>query len=303
MPNSNYDYGFPNGVVIRNNPIVDILNGDGQVFWVDSNKGTDNGKGNFKYPFKTINYAVTRCVENRGEKIFVSAGHIETVSSAGKLTIGKSGITIYFMGNGSNRGKIIFSLSTLASILVTAPNVTLINPTYVNFIDGLAAPINIQAPCFTMINSEYYDGDGINSVKGVVCSSAAHYVRINGYKYFRSDEAGEQKLSHIELPSLLNMSLENINITGDFSVGNINNVSAGFYDAVLNGIVLRNYNQTPKPGMLLQDDSSGQAKNVDIRIESGANYVSDVAAINWDNNCLGYNADGYSGTLIGTVSP
>jgi len=305
MPISNYNTGFPNGVTIRNNPIVDIQNGNGQVFWVDSNQGSDGNNGNFKYPFATINYAVTQCTPNIGDKIFVAAGHVESVIAEYGLLINVPGITIYFMGEGADRATIDFSTVNTASMRILANNITLVNPRFTADIDGLLFPIIVDAAYFKIENGAYADGIGINSIKAITATENAIYMKIDGWLYIPGDGAGAQKQSQIEIPAV-GIEISNIIIGGDFSVAPLNATPVmGFPAATglfIENLVIRNTNTTPKPGIVLDANVAGQAKNLDIRIASGTTYVSNLAKMNWDSNCLGYNADGTTGDLIGTAA-
>jgi hypothetical protein len=226
MPTSNYNTGFPNGVTIRNNPIVDIQNGNGHVFWVDSNQGSDGNNGNFNHPFATINYAVSQCTANIGDKIFVAAGHIETVSSIAGLALDVDGITIYFMGEGSDRATIQIGTIVAACVSISGSNVTLVKPRFQAMLDGLLNPVIVNGPDCKIEHAEYVDGTDIDSKKGLAATSLAVNMKIHGWKYIPGNGAGSQKLSQVEIPSAANVEIFNVEIAGDFSVANINGITS-----------------------------------------------------------------------------
>jgi hypothetical protein len=299
MGTSTYPNGFENGLAIRDIFIDTRLNPKSNVYWVDSVNGSNGNKGTQKYPFATIDYAIGRCAANQGDKIYVAAGHVETSVAAGTVTCDVAGVTIIFMGDGSSRAYVNFTTLVSASVIISADNVTLLNPKFISGIDALTSPITITGANCHIVNGEWYDAPAKAATNCIVASTAATGLRIHGWKYYAST-TGTQKATNIQLVAVSNAELFNIDISGDFSTGNINLPSA-MPNLQLNGLKLKNTNVAPKPGMVIHASSTGMAKNIDIRIVSGATFVSSVAAMNWDANCLGYNADGEGGDNIGTA--
>jgi hypothetical protein len=299
MPNSSYPHGFADGVSIRDIPIDIRLNGKGNVFWVDSVNGSNGNTGTFTKPFATIVYAVSRCTANQGDTIYVAAGHTETLIAAGTLTIATAGITIIFLGEGSNKATITYTTAVSASMVISAANTTLINPRFLSGIDALTSPITITGAYCTILDAEWYDAPAKAATNAVVCSTAANGLTINGYKYYAST-TGTAKATHIKLTAVANATLKNIDITGDFSTANIDASTSACTLMNLENIKVNNLNASPQPGIALHANCTGMGKNLDVRVASGTSYVSSVAKLNWDNSALGYNADGYGGDPIGT---
>jgi hypothetical protein len=127
MPLSNYRHGFPNKVTIREFPIMELQNGNGNVFWVDSNKGSDGNKGTFDRPFATLDYAIGRCTANQGDKIFLAANHAETIIAAGTITADIAGIQIIGLGTGDDRPTVTATTDAAATFLVSADDVYIAN--------------------------------------------------------------------------------------------------------------------------------------------------------------------------------
>jgi hypothetical protein len=133
MPYSNFPGGFASGITIRNVPLV--TTNPGQVFWVYNGTalqkgqrgGSDGNKGTYDSPFSTIAYAVSQCVANRGDIIFVKPGHAETITTTTNLALNVAGVAIVGMGVGSMRPTLTFSTNATANIPVTAANVTVYN--------------------------------------------------------------------------------------------------------------------------------------------------------------------------------
>jgi len=205
------------------------------------------------------------------------------------------------LGHGTSKAKVDFSTVVGASLTVTADNVTLINPKFSASKDALTGPISITGAYCSIYNGEYYDGTGIDTTDCVVASAGATGLLIDGWKYFAGNEAGTQKNSNIKLTGVANATVTNINIVGNFLVGSINNATTALTNVMLQKVYVNNTNATPKPAIVLQATSTGMAKEVDLRIASGATFVSSVALLNWDLMCHGYNTGGSVGTQIGNA--
>jgi hypothetical protein len=305
---TSFNQGFKIGYhYTKGLPTVDKI---GRVFWVGKNDtapaegiGPSNrNPGTPLKPFATIAYASSRCTANQGDTIYVYPGHIESVVASGTLTLTVAGITIIFLGNGSNRATIDFSALVTASVIVSADDITFIAPRFTASIDALTGPIAVGAANFKIFGAEWNDGIGIDTTNCLITGVTATGLTIKGWKYIAGDEAGTQKQSNIQLNGVDNAVLEDIDITGDFSDANIENITDEVLNIRLKDIMLNNLNATPTPGLVLDAASSGWAKNVDIRVASGTTYVSSVALLNWDPTCLGYNTDGKGGTAIATFA-
>ena len=102
--------------------------GTGLRWWVDSGNtvtGADAaGYGhNPDAPFLTLDYAITQCVANRGDIIYVMEGHVED-SDAVLFDVDIAGITIIGLGNGTNMPEFHFN-NAAATIDVGASNCTI----------------------------------------------------------------------------------------------------------------------------------------------------------------------------------
>ena len=298
MPISNYPHGFAQGVAIRGIPLLNLHGGN--VFWVDSNKGADTGKGTHNQPFKTWDYTVGRCVA--GDIIVLKAGHVETVTAAAGLALDVAGVTTIFLGSGANQAYVTFTTDVGADMDVDAASITLINPKFVAGIDALTGPIDINAADFTVVNGEYHDAAGIETTDCMIGVAAAARLCIDGWKYFKSDEAGTQKESHFQFDGLDDLILRNIHVEGDFDVGIIE--IAGTDECLrmtMEDHFLKNTDPGNAPCATLDSECSGWARRLNWRNADGT-VVDDVADINWASDALGYTTDGYSGDPIGTAA-
>jgi hypothetical protein len=225
----------------------------GNVYYVQSTSvnAKDNALTNgvtALAPFKTLNYALANTTPNQQDLIYVLAGHVETVASAAALTAAtgvSDGVTVVFCGNEADRGEINFTTATTATFTITANNVTLVNPRFVNSIDALAAPISITGSDCKIYNGQWFDGTSIYATIQIITTAAAKRLTINGWTYYEGT-AGTTKTEAIRIVGGSNHRLLNLNIVGSFSTSVVNNVTTattGFYGAGWN---LNNL--TPGPG-------------------------------------------------------
>lgn len=97
MPISNFPNGFAQGVNVRGVPVLNTYGGN--VFWVDSNGGSNGNKGTFDRPFATIDYSIGRCTASNGDIVMVKPGHAETL--AADIAMDVIGVWVYGLGWGT----------------------------------------------------------------------------------------------------------------------------------------------------------------------------------------------------------
>ena len=142
MPISNYPKGFANGINLRGLPILNTY--PGKVFWVYSGAGSDNNKGTFDRPFKTIDYAVGKCTADRGDVILVKANHSETITTAADIDIDVAGVSVIGFGTGDNMPMIDFTAAA-ASFVIGANNVTIENLNFHANVAEVVVGVDIDA--------------------------------------------------------------------------------------------------------------------------------------------------------------
>ncbi len=177
---ANYTTGFANGVTIKGVPLT-VAN-PGKVFWVyngtavqTGQRGGSNGnRGTYDSPFSTLAFAVTQCVANRGDIIFIKPGHAETVIAAGTITMSIAGVAVVGLGVGSNRPTFTYTTANTASILVSAANVSFTNCIFTgNFLSIATAFELTTAKNFTLSNVLVNDTDGTHNFLNAVKSTGA----------------------------------------------------------------------------------------------------------------------------------
>ena len=119
---------FPNGITSFGVPVIGgsglIPATTGTYFFVSSGTGSNSHSGkNPAEALATIDYAIGKCTDSKGDVIVVMPGHAETISAAGGITADVAGITIIGLGNGGLRPIITFS-GTASTFVISAANVT-----------------------------------------------------------------------------------------------------------------------------------------------------------------------------------
>ncbi|MDE2097568.1 MAG: hypothetical protein KGL39_10005 [Patescibacteria group bacterium] len=135
---SNFPGGFSN-VTIRGVPLTQSH--PGQVFWVGNSPASllpgqiaasDGNPGTFNAPFATLQYAVSRCIDQRGDIIFLKPGHNEIISgatpnldggaiTANNLSLYTAGVAIVGLGFGSLRPTFTFTAAAASILLGGTP--------------------------------------------------------------------------------------------------------------------------------------------------------------------------------------
>jgi hypothetical protein len=101
----------------------------GDEYYVHSGRGVDgpnNGKTAAK-PYASLDYALGKCTADNDDVIHLCAGHSETITGAGGITLDVAGVTIIGHGRYDSRPTFLMDGATTVTALVTAADVTLYN--------------------------------------------------------------------------------------------------------------------------------------------------------------------------------
>jgi hypothetical protein len=133
-------------------------------------------------PFSTLAQAIAASVANRGDVIYLMAGHVETV--AGAYTINKAGVQIFGLGAGSNRPT--FTLSATASVFnVSAANVTFRNILITSTIAAVVKAFNVTAANVTFDGVDYQEDGTTDLLQFILTSAAADFLTVKNCKWYR----------------------------------------------------------------------------------------------------------------------
>ena len=125
FPDGLFQYG---GVPVSSGPRLRT----GNVFFVDSNNGSDSNDGKRKNrAFATLDAAIGATTANNDDVIYILARHSETITGAGGITVDKAGISIVGLGQYDTRPTFLMDASTAVTMLVTAANCTIENLKFV----------------------------------------------------------------------------------------------------------------------------------------------------------------------------
>lgn len=181
MPISNYPNGFPNGVSIRGVPIVQTH--PGRAFWVSNvttgllpgqGGGSNGNKGTFDRPFSTLAYAITQCVANRGDIIFIKPGHAETITGNTALPFNIAGVAIVGLGVGASRPTFTFTTANTNRIPVSAANISIQNCIFVgNFLSIATCFLLTTAPDFTVDYCAFRDTSAVLGFLSIITTTVS----------------------------------------------------------------------------------------------------------------------------------
>ena len=115
---SNFPNGFPGGVAIQGMPVLNTY--PGNVFWVNSNVGSDGNKGTRTKPFATLDYAIGKCTANNGDIIMVMPNHAETITGAAGIALDVAGVSIVGLGVFNQRPRFLMDGGTAVSMVISA---------------------------------------------------------------------------------------------------------------------------------------------------------------------------------------
>ena len=180
----------------RNQPggifaIADQALTTGDSWFVDSVTGTNAvGYGqNPDAPFKSLDYAVSRVSNNKGDRIYVMPGHIETLTAAGS-SLGNGGVfigstlsndvEIIGLGVGRHRPVLNYTTAAAASMNITAANVTLRNLVFTpNGFGAITAAVNVTGADVTFDNCDFQISTGTNAcLLGILTAATAARLKV-----------------------------------------------------------------------------------------------------------------------------
>jgi hypothetical protein len=163
--------GFADGLIIRQMPLVTVYGGN--VYWVDSNGGGAS-KGTFKSPVATLDAAMALCTADNGDTIMIKAGHTETVTGAGAITLAKGGMSIHGLGNYTARPTFLLDGSTGVTGLVTGDNITITNCVFSAGHAAILCAFLCTGVGFTMDSCAFVENTTAEDFVAVFNGGAAH---------------------------------------------------------------------------------------------------------------------------------
>ena len=233
MSMSNYPNGFRYGLTVRNQPILSTHSGN--IFWVgktpEGQAGSNGYDGTYNWPFATIDFAVGKCAANHGDIIVVKAGHTETVSAAGTITVDIAGVSIIGLGTGADRPSITFGTVVGASMLISAASITVENIVGISGLDALTNPFNVTgSDCHLDIEWQ----DSLVTVEAVRAVLATTVSRLFAKVKYVGFIAGDACVNAVRLVAVTGARII-IDAYGEFSTGIVEMVTTASTDVLANG--------------------------------------------------------------------
>ncbi len=180
---SNYPAGFSTGITVRGLPLSSVH--PGEVFFVNNSTilakggvggsdGANQAAGTYQRPFRTIDYAIGRCVAGRGDVIFVMPGHAETLNAAAFITMDVDGVALIGLGSSAGRPTLTYTTTANASISWTADNCSMQGFNLVgNVLSVAAAVLNSGGAGWTIENCWFRDTDATHGLLSCVTTTVS----------------------------------------------------------------------------------------------------------------------------------
>lgn len=221
----------------------------GNVWFVDSNNGSDGNTGAGDSPFATVDFAIGQCTANNGDIIVVAAGHTETLATASAITSDVAGVTIIGLGEGADRPTFTFS-ATDSTWAVSAASTVIRNVVGIPSVDSVVSPWVVSA-ANCELDIEWQDASAsVEAVRAILTTAAADNLTVN--LIYKGFTAGNAVVNAVRLVGCNNgrinvdfygvlttavvefitTACSNIEVTGTFYVSGITNLSRNVVDTV-----------------------------------------------------------------------
>lgn len=225
MPISNFPSGFANGLNVRGVPI-DIPH-PGKVYWVNNSTvlpehgigGSDGNPGTYLKPFSTLDYAIGRCVANRGDVIYIMPGYTQSMTAADAVDVDVAGVSIIGLGKGNKRAKFTYDNSA-GEFVIGADNVHIENLWFVPSVTGITHAIDVEtlSDDVEIVGCRFGDAElaGTDEFLKCIKISVTCLRPIIAGNFFDMGEAGAASAIDIVTPQSVTI-VDNV-IYGDYSV-------------------------------------------------------------------------------------
>jgi len=246
--------------------------------------------------------AIANATGSRGDKIIVAPYYTESIIAAAGIAVDKAGLSIIGLGKVAARPTITFATSTDGDIDIDAADVTLKNLLFLNSIDALKAPIDVNAAGFTLDACEFKSPTLTNDILNVLITDAnADDLTIKNC-VFRQAHAGPTEC--IRLVGVDRAQIIDNFIFGSFSTAAINAITTACTELLIARNSINN-SVTDALAIDLVANSTGRIEyNVGSVVSTGAitdANIIDAAKCQLIGNYFS-DADGETGKLIGTAS-
>lgn len=143
----------------------------------------------------TIDAAVSACVANRGDVVYVAPGHTETVASAGAIALDVAGVSVIGLGNGADKPTLTFS-ATASTVAMSGASTKLMNFRIVPGIDAVVSPLAITGADCEFDIEVVEINDAIECERAVLATNAS---RLKGKLKYDGRTGGNACVNGIRL--------------------------------------------------------------------------------------------------------
>ena len=242
--------------------------GPGRIFYVDSETpGAGDGR-TWATAMATLDAAIDlSTVDDRGDTIYIAAGHTETVTSD-FADIDAGGLTIIGLGNGKLRPYFDYTTGTTSSLLVEADDILIKNLWFHANIDSIAVAIEVKTGSLdvTIEDCLFTTQSATDEFDICIDHAAGNHGAVVRNCEFRMGAA--EAVSAVHFIDAHYAIIEDNIVTGDYSTACLHNESTASDHIIVRNNELFNGTigggENAQPGIEFKADTSGMIINNNI---------------------------------------
>lgn len=192
----------------------------GNLRFVDSNNGSTSWDGkSADRACASLDQAFSEVTASQGDQIIVMPGHAETLSAAAGVAADVQGVDVIGLGRGTDRPT--FTLDdTAADIDIDAANIGFENMVFINDVDEIVAPIDVNAAHFEMRRCTLWDATAAKgTLDWVVADANADFMKMIEVLHLGTDTASPQSVWNVGAAQ--GVEIVGCRSNGNLAVGNI----------------------------------------------------------------------------------
>jgi len=254
--------------------------------------------------FTDLDSAIGVLRSGLGDEILLSSGYTETVSAAGDIDFDVAGSKLIGLGVGDARPKITFDTVDTADMDFGADNLLVENIIFVNDVDGLNEPLDIEASVdnVTFRNCEFRDDTAAKQTDAWFVTAATNTnLQILDCRHVGSDTAGAT--AFVTFVGGSKHVVKGLKSNGDFSAANIRILTTLTSDILIEDCTLENANAVDVNIEGNSLSSTGWIRNCSCRIatDGQTTWINNVGGITIYES-FGADNSGEAGQRIGTAN-
>ena len=285
---------------VRN--ILEVTDRPGAVFYVDSVTGSDSNNGSSPgSPFATLDYAIGQCTANKDDRIYVMAGHAESITAASGITCDVAGISIIGLGHGTVRPTFTWT-ATASTWVVSAANVKIENIRCTVSIDEVVKLFSASAAGLTLDKVDFFETASAQAIQFLLTTAACDDIVIKNCNHYQVTLAGGSQawiqLIGCDRAQVIDnrFHLQLADVATSAVISNITTACLGVLIA-RNQITMTGYTASLVSAILLNSGTTGNVSDNRIGTNTAANTTINVAAGCYSFNNLCTNVADTSGIL------